>query len=245
MYNIAICDDDINHVIMEEFLVEDILKEQRILGQIKTFTNASNLANELKKDSKMFDIIYLDIEMPEKSGLNIGETIRTDNQDSLIIYVTNYEEYSLSAYENRPFHYLMKPIDKDKFKKVLVDAIKYINDNRNVNEFNNDKLIITINKNVISINCMNILYIEKKRNTCMIVCKEKIYTVYDTMKNISDSLNNYFYRCHQSYIVNLINVYQYKNNNYILNNGIEIPISKRNRVEGKKIFIKTLRRMIK
>lgn len=243
MYNIAVCDDDVNHVIMAELLIEDILNEERVVGDIKTFTNPDQLVEDVNKDPKIFDVIFLDIEMPEKSGLEIGQVIRKINQDVLLIYITSYEKYSLSAYDNRPFHYLMKPIDKIKFKEVLIDAINYIDGNSSLSDSNSNKLLFTVNKSIISIEYRNILYIAKSRNTCEITCKNKIYTIYDTLNNIEMKLNDNFYRCHQSYIVNLMNVYQYGNGNYIMRDGKEIPISRVNRKEAKKIFVKALRGM--
>ncbi|WP_066499225.1 LytR/AlgR family response regulator transcription factor [Abyssisolibacter fermentans] len=245
MYRIAICDDNTHQVIIEEFLVEDFLKDSKLLCEITTFTSPLVLMEQLKSDKKLFNIIFLDIEMPEKSGLEIGEIIRQLNQDVLIIYITNYEKYSLAAYDNRPFHYLTKPINKKKFKEVLTNAIKYIDDRNSLNNIDRDKLLVNINKSLISIDQLTILYIEKLRNTCKIHCKSNEYIIYDTMNNLIEKLNQDFYRCHQGYIVNLINVYQYNNGSFIMSDNTVIRISQKKREEAKKKFMKKLRGMMK
>lgn len=226
---------------MEEFLVEDILKESHLLFDIKTFQRSELLLNEIGQKPDTFDIVMLDIEMPNINGLLLGNKIKAINRKILIIYLTGYEKYALSSFENRPFDYIMKPIEKSRLKRCLNEAIKEININEFVEEDAYDKLVITINKRIVTINQRKILFIEKMRNICDIICTNDRYTTYDTLKNMEKHLSEDFYKCHQSYIVNLNHIREYTNKNFIMSDESIIPISKGHMKEAKNRFYDSLR----
>lgn len=241
MINIAICDDNSDHLVMQTFLIEKILKENNQLIDIITFTDSKKLLRELENKGNAYDIIFLDIEMPFYNGLELGKEIRDINSFVIIIYITSHTKYVLSSFIARPFDYIMKPIDEDKLRHVLQAAIKYREEQLGINQKNDNVLLIKKNQTEIAISLEKIQYIEKQGNICIIQTELKQYEVYKTLKKLILELPDYFFLCHQSYIVNLTFVFTYVSEGYQLKNGQLIPVSRRKRDEAKLLFSKVLR----
>ncbi len=117
---IAVCDD--NQAIREE--LSRLIKRQALEADIVTFKSGE----EMISAGENFDISFLDIEMGEVSGMDIARRIREREKDgrqrSIIIFVTGYREYMEAAFDVNAFHYLIKPIDAEKFSEVFDRAWK-------------------------------------------------------------------------------------------------------------------------
>lgn len=117
---IAVCDDD--GAIREE-LLRLIHKK---LPEAETYEYQSG--EKMINAGVNFDICFLDIEMKNVSGMDIAKHIRKQEehgtQRSIIIFVTGYREYMEEAFDVNAFHYLIKPVDTEKFSEVFGRACK-------------------------------------------------------------------------------------------------------------------------
>ena len=73
-------------------------------------------------------LVFLDVDMPGMNGIRLGEEIRALYRDAAIIYITAHEEYALQAFDVRAFHYLLKPLTREKFRSVFQEALDRIGD---------------------------------------------------------------------------------------------------------------------
>ena len=117
---IAVCDDD--RAIREE--ISRLIKKQAPEADIVAYQSGKEMINA----GENFDISFLDIEMGKVSGMDIARHIReqeeSGRQRSIIIFVTGYREYMEAAFDVNAFHYLIKPIDIEKFSEVFSRAWK-------------------------------------------------------------------------------------------------------------------------
>ena len=117
---IAVCDDD--RAIREE--ISRLIQKQVSEADIAEYQSGEELINAKGN----FDIYFLDIEMGKTSGMDIARHIREQEeggrQRSIIIFVTGYREYMEAAFDVNAFHYLIKPIDAEKFSEVFSRAWK-------------------------------------------------------------------------------------------------------------------------
>ena len=117
---IAVCDDD--RTIREELF--RLIQKQVPEADIMEYQSGEELINARGN----FDIYFLDIEMGEVSGMDIARRIREQEENgrqrSIIIFVTGYREYMEAAFDVNAFHYLIKPIDTEKFSEVFRRAWK-------------------------------------------------------------------------------------------------------------------------
>lgn len=222
---LGICDDNIDYLIALEFMVEDIFNELKQIYTVETFSSSVKLKNYLLNSSNTMDILILDIEMPEVDGLEIGRLIRDSKRNTKIIYSTSHIEYSLKAYDNFPFHYLLKPIGKNKLKNIISLAIE--GENKGLDY----EIILESNQKRYKIDITEIEYIEKQVNKCILKEDNKEFEYYITLKDLEDIILNTGYRnfvkCHQSYLINLRWVWKWESNLFTLKNGDKIPISRK------------------
>lgn len=227
MLKIAICEDD-------------TIQRQSIVNMINSYLNSINKIYELFEFTcgesllssiNNFDIYFLDIKMNNLSGIDTAKRIRIINEKAIIIFTTGLKDYVFDAFDVNAFHYLIKPINEIKFIKVLDSAIKLLS--------KKDKFLIakTISSSY-KIYLKDIVYIESDQR------KIKVHTTYDIIEyyyKISDLetelLEDNFFRCHKSYIINLKYVQSFDNTFITLKNSEKVYVSKYKLSEFSKTFM--------
>ena len=240
--NILICDDNKDIVVQEEFVIEEAMSAIKKHGNIQTFTSAQECLETVKKNPKAYGVIFLDIEMPYISGLELGKKIKEINPIIQVVFVTSFEKYSLSAYEVHPFHYIVKPLRVEKVKEILLSIIQY---EKNEGTNNSLKIRVEINRDIILIPAKSIQFIEKEKNICNIITESREYQAYTSLNDLEEQIAKLnikeLYRCHQSFVVNLKYVQKYEGSKFVLENGNIIPISRGKKAEAKTKFYDMLR----
>lgn len=163
------------------------------------------------------DLIFLDIQMPELTGINFMKIV--GNKVKYIL-TTAYAEYALEGYEHNVVDYLLKPITFDRFQKSAIKAQE-----RFPNEdFQNSYFFIKSSGQQHRINFNEILYVESIKDYVNIKTLNQEYIVLDTLKSLENQLPDDFARVHKSYIVNFVQIASIIHKKIILNSGSEIPI---------------------
>lgn len=224
MIKIAVCDNDSNITSQIESLLLNLEKEFSTRIEIDIFHNGNNLLKQMEQNT-FYDIIYLDISMPEINGIDVASTIRTQNISVLIIYVSAYDTYYKSLFETEPFRFISKPIDESVFKTVFSAAFKRISSQPEYFNF-------TYNKAFYKLPLKEICYFESKNRIIQIHMNQpkQNENFYDKLNDIEKRLSNFhcnFIRIHQSYLVNLDYVKKICRNKVILFNDEELQISER------------------
>ncbi len=189
------------HLYVLEENINSILKDNDI-SYICHKTASGAEVIELYSKHK-YDIIFMDINMPEISGTEIAGKILEIDPNAIIIYVTSFTEYTTKAFEQFAFQYLIKPIEKTKLTLTLMKAFEKIEKDM---LYNNENSFITINKNNKKIKIMNkdILYFEKESNYINIyMINQKTERIRMTFKELMDTIDMSLYlRCHKGFIIN-------------------------------------------
>lgn len=218
---IAICDGctvDIN-------ATRDIICKHRLAenSYIKSFTVGEKLLDCVEKER--FDIVFLDVDIPEINGLELGRRIKEISPDTFLIFVTSYPQYAIEAYDCEAFNYLLKPLDKQKAHRVIDRIEKKLADT-------NKYYIIKIKSESIRIPIRDIYYIECYKKHVIYHLKD---TTFDTLGKLSEvyaDLKDYgFYRVHQGYVVNMDKIKRIDNYSAILENGENVMISVRKKTD--------------
>lgn len=212
---IAVCDDEpieLKHVI-------ELLYKYNAQINVDGFLSTKELYSALKVQP--YDIVLLDIEMPDINGYKIAKQITKNITPSpMIIFVTKSTAYAIQGYDVA-FHYIVKPIDFGKFCDVMDRACRKIVSSKFVFQCNGTTHCIMVN---------NIIYIEILRFTITIHCKNNVYQIRSSMKKISQELcDSGFYRVHNSFLVNFQYIDRIASNEVTLSNGVVIPISRSNK----------------
>lgn len=188
-------DDEVSRTAMQH-LVEQV----QYLKLVKTCSSPVEALNALNEEK--IDLILLDIEMPELSGIDL---IKSLEKPPLIILATSKREYAIEAFECNVVDYLVKPIVIERFFKAVAKAKEIFDTSKQEIDFSNkDYIFIKTNSTLIKINTKEISWIEALGDYITINASEKKYIIHSKMKTIESKLaSDKFARVHRSFIVSV------------------------------------------
>ena len=226
---IAICDDEDQICELMSHKIEKYYFSSNIEFSIATFRSGEAL---LDYDISNIDVLFLDVDMPGRNGMEIAKEIRKLNKDMIIIFMTAYSEFVFESFKVDAFRYLVKPVnDSD-----LMETFEAINNKLCEEE---DKLNFQFQNEMYNIRYSDIIYIEGMRDKIWIYCKNQTYRSRGTLKNLWDMLaGKGFFQVHRSYIINLSKIQKYNSQCVLLEGSNEVPISKYRLNEFKEEYIK-------
>ena len=121
MVNIAVCDDSSEYCEIVKEMISVVMVKNNIDCKISTYTSGLLLVQAFKK--KTFDIVFLDMEMPETNGIETGLLIRELSDKPIIFYLTSHKEYAYESYQVKAKNYLLKPINCDVLEMELLKCM--------------------------------------------------------------------------------------------------------------------------
>ncbi len=181
------------------------------------------------KDIEAVQIIYLDIQMPDMTGLDF---LKSKSIQAEVIITTAYSEHAIEGYQLNVVDYLLKPVELSRFIQASHKAIEQINLKQKSNTKEEpDYLILKVDKKLVKIFIKDIVYIKSDWNYIHVYTKNQKYMVLSTMKSIEDSLSHSnFIRIHKSYLINL-NYFEFIEGNQIQINGTTLQVSRNHKSE--------------
>ena len=228
MIIVAICEDE--RYILEELRrkVEKYINRKSLDASIKTFMSGE----ELLKAKKKFDIILLDLMLPGIDGLEVARQISCRSR---IIFVTSYREYAVEAFDANAVHYLVKPVTEERLFSALDRAVNQ------TEQMDNQALTLIKSGKTQVIFIRDILYCEVFNHQVRIHTVHGTYDYFGTLDMLETKLDERFFRCHRSFVVNMSCVAGQEKGVAILINGERIFISRRKQTD----FIQRLLNFLK
>lgn len=164
------------------------------------------------------DIYFLDINMPEITGLSLAKII---NKKSQIIFTTAYRDYALDGFNLNVVDYLLKPIAFDRFLQAVQKVIA-IDKTKETNNF----MFVRADRKMVKIDFDAICYVESLSDYVKIITLEKTIITRETISNLEEKLpKDKFIRIHRSFIVSFKSIASYTNE-FIEINEKALPISR-------------------
>ncbi len=217
---IIIDDDKLSRRILEEFI-----KKTEGLVLRYSFSDAVEAINVMKKDDEI-QLIFLDIEMPEMSGIDFLNSLKNPPQ---IIIFSSKGKYAIDAFEYDVTDYLLKPVTYSRFYKAVDKAAARFERNK-MNILGKDEIFIKKNSTLVRLRYEDILWVEALENYVIFNTFKDKYTIHFTMKAIEHKLpSGKFTRVHRSYIVNTSSIDVIEDNSVIIktdDGSRSIPIGK-------------------
>lgn len=194
---IVVDDEPVAREILESHLAK--IDSIQVVGSCKNALEAFQLISKQE-----VDLIFLDINMPEISGLSLAKSI---NRNIKIIFTTAYREYAVDGFDLQAVDYLLKPVS---FERLLQGVNKYLNETIHVHELtehsilaeDNESFFVRSDRKMVKIVCDDILYIESLADYIRIFLKTKNVVTRETLSSIEAKLPQQdFLRIHRSYVV--------------------------------------------
>lgn len=188
-------------------LLCSILNELEGALVVGTAENAKD-AIELVKDQSPH-LAFLDIELPDMRGIELGEKLREIKPDLAIVFITAHREYSLDAFKLYAFDYILKPIDEERVKTTFRHVQQMLKTTKKDNSNPQSAIIsISFGNQRVFVKLSDIFYIEKKGRHTYVCCVNGEFKTRETLQELEQCLGTTFFRSHKSYIINIKKIEQ-------------------------------------
>lgn len=223
MYKIGICDDGKNVCSFLEKMILHYSEKKNIKLQTKTWHTGEELCDYLSEKHPL-DILFLDIELFEMTGIQVGDFIRNSLEDRAmqIIYISGKSSYAQELFKTQPMDFLVKPISQKDIDAALDLAIKILGNNT-------DKFIFQNGREFYYIPFGNILYFSSEGRKIKVFTKSGEQEFYGKLSDILRKLPSSFLIIHKSYAVNQEYITRYTSERVELIDGTMLAISKAHR----------------
>ncbi len=219
-YSVAIVDDVLQDREYIAGLVYLWAQEKGHTVTLKTFPSSEAFLFA-REESKKTEMLLLDIEMGAMNGVELAKELRQVQKDTMLqlVFITGFPDFIAEGYEVNALHYLIKPVVPAKLFSVLDKAVTNL---AKVEKH----LRVTYDRRMDFIPLSKIYYIEAQRQYVLIHAEDGEYRMKTSLAETKGALDEYFFQCQRSFLVNLRYVAQVKNDCVILKNGIEVPIGR-------------------
>lgn len=188
----------------------------------KEYSNAIEAYHYLQSHS--VDLIFLDIEMPEMTGIELTKNL--SGKDTLIIFTTSNKEYALEAFELNIADYILKPVMPARFLQAVSKAQAIIDSRKENVEVTKDEFLFVRDSNITRrLKLDDIFYAEAMGDYVKFYTREKMFAIHGKMKTAEERLpKDSFIRVHRSYIVSVSKIDTLQDGGMMIN-GKFIPIA--------------------
>ncbi len=228
MIQIAICDDD--EFILKEMIneIEKIMKKQKVAYQCDRYTESGKLLEQMNEEK--YNLLFLDIEMPNKDGFQVAQEIRRKFVDTMIIFISNYESKVFESYEYEPLWFIRKSDLKEMLPKAIMKFMSKIAEEDIYYEFQ-----AGANKKVVKVK--DIIFMECNLHEITVKAVSEDFNIYGSLKKLEIEFTQFgFIRIHKNYLVNRRYIFSVDSKNVILTNKLSLPLSKMRRQNVKNLL---------
>ncbi len=216
--NCLIVDDDS----MARLALERLCQKQELLHVVGTCASAAEALEKLAEETPV-DLLFLDIEMPEISGIELLDRLPVS---PMVIFTTSKADYAFDAFEYGALDYLKKPITQPRFEQAIQKLLKNQEENQAYRRLANE-LYIRQDGRLLRIACDDILYFENVGDYVRIRTESgKSHIIHGTLKGIDEKLADpRFLKIHRTFIINLQKIKDIEENTVVIEKTV-IPISR-------------------
>ncbi len=218
MIRIAVVDDE--KIILDSIYetISNIMKQYNVDFEIYSFTEGKSLMKSCVNQG--YNLIFLDIDMPNITGIDIVKKLRSYNNSSEIIFVTNKDEMVYETIKYEPFRFIRKSRFDDEIFEALENFLKKKAKKKH-------SVMVSTENGKKTISVQDIVYIEVKGHKLTIYTKTSVLEANGTLKDIESKIAEYgFIRIHQSYLVNFRFIDVIKQKGVVLDNGNLLPLGR-------------------
>lgn len=229
---ILICDDEERYLNELKVHVEEYLRTHNIKAELFTALNPK----EIMDSSFAFDLVFLDIQMPELNGIELAKELKNRNNKVIFFFVTNFDEYLDEAMDLRIFRFFEKPFNVKRLYSSLDRAMEYIDESYvDLFLYNNgehQKILVD-----------NIVYIKRENRKVILTTNSgNEYTTKESLEHWTEKLpNTFFYLVHKGFLVNLHYITKCSYTELYIDK-VRIPIAPRKQANFHNYWVEYLRR---
>ena len=217
MFTVAICDDSHNVQVGLSKFVDKALKDKNTEYETLTFSNGGQLFNWIDNNDREIELLFLDIEMPGMTGVEIKSALEKNNMVKRVVFETSHYENMQEAFGAKVIGFLLKPLQYEEVARRIDNAYK---------EYAED-VLLEIAKDIF-VKKSEISFIKAEGNYCDFYCVDgkSIKAIRGTLSYYKELLGDTFIQVHKSYIVNACDIKRSERACVALSNNVEISIGR-------------------
>lgn len=220
--NCVVVDDDE----LDRLMVLSCLRNYPELEVLEVFSSAADALEFLEQNP--VDVLFLDIDMPEMSGIELRKRIP---QDPLCVFITSYPQHAVESFEVEALDFLVKPLKADRFRQTITRIHEYMEIRRKIELFESsiggDSIYIKEGHEQTKLKLHSILYLQAMKDYTLIFTTEKRHCVLTSLGNLLKEVAfKSFVRVHKSFAVQGEYIQRIASNEVVLNNEQVIPLGR-------------------
>lgn len=233
MLNIAFCDDDKDFLAKIAPEAEMILRHLRVETHSFTFESGDDLITAFSKYQPYYDVIFLDIEMPKKDGKEVARELRILDKKFKLVFITAYPQEALNTFQYDVIGFLPKTVIQKRLPEVIKQVIERINEDKpRIQIFKVNKSTMDNGIMEIKVPLDDIMYFECINREVYLYTKREVFTLHHCQ--FSEVVQKYiplgFIDIHRTCIVNVKYIFSVGETEIYLDNGAQLPLSRRKRL---------------
>ena len=217
MKAILICSDDPGFLEEIKSKIQELETDR--FSEILLFSKKEKLEFYAAGSSDAANVIIIDMDQKD-DGIAIAKSVLEHQKNSQIIFVSGSDEYYLDVYNVDHVSFLQNPVEK----RLLAQALEKAG--QKLDRLHGKCLVVKNKQGIYKIELSDIVYCEKEKRKIHIHTADRKISFYGKFEELLDSLSRDFYRCHNSYIVNMAKVCELSGKKFLCENGKSIPVSK-------------------
>ena len=222
--SILVCDDLPEERLNMVRMLRHFEQETGLELRLETAADGSELLAMWKPDR--WDMIFLDIFMPQVDGIEAARRLRKKDGICEIVFATTSRRHGMEGYEIHALDYLTKP-----FTQLAVDGVMdwFLRQRAEKRR----ELTVRTPEGEEAIRAQDILYIESRGHSCVIHARQQELSVRGSIDELAAGLDTSFFRCHKSFLLNFAHVAEIEQRSFRLDSGETVPISAANLISSK------------
>lgn len=227
---VAILDDEKFHLKVTRKIVESFFGKDKV--EIICYETKKEFERNFEKSPFLFDILVLDIFLPQSDGIKIAQEIRSLNEKIRIIYLSNYLEFATEVYETEHTFFVLKSDAVKKLPIALEKAVEQLEKRQNEN------IYIKVLHGSHKVICFeDVVCVERVKRKTIITTVSGVEETLDNVQDVFSFLEDRLIRCHRSFWANPLYIKAFSSSEILLKNGKRIPVSRGYNKETKTQFM--------
>ena len=231
---VAVCDDEAHAISVISASIESVFRGYGTEIALESFTAPAELLDRLR--SHHFDLIFLDISMPEMDGIELGKQLQRIGSNAELIFVSSRMDRVFDTFAVQPFGF----VRKNHFLEDIGEVIARYEESRRVESDDSRLAHFKDQQGMVAIDVTHVTYIECIRNTQVLHFddSDREHRLYSRMETLEEELKRFdFLRVHKGYLVACKFIRRFDSKAVILTTGEEIPIGRSRRQESMDAYL--------
>lgn len=224
----AIVDDDATFLRALRGYVLRACEEESISCQVEALSDPLDFIEDYEP---RYDVVFLDIEMPQLNGMDLARQIRAQDERVCIIFITSMAQFALKGYEVNATDFIVKPLKYETFHTRFSHALRFVSLHRERD------IVLRDDERTVRVPCSRVHYVEKSKNSAVYHTELGIFRCRSTVAKVMSELGGMpFVQVNSGIIVNLAHVTTYTATEIVLGDH-SVPLSRSRRAGFMRAFM--------